>query len=178
VARRKDGSKSPSEIVRRRVWELRQAKEWRQQDLADALKPFCTDPDGPNIDDRATIGKIEAGLRGISLDEAFALAAALSVAPVNLFMPVEPVLVAVGDLRIGMPLARAWTRGLAPLEVKGQDAVFYRTQAPAEEWRPEVSVHELITDLEVLQRRLREAYVPPLPNQSHKRKSARKTRGK
>ncbi len=127
----------------------RSLENWTQQELADELQRLNAGLD------RATIGKIEAGYRGISLDDAFALSVALSVAPINLFMPIEPELVRIGDVRIGMPLARQWVRGNAPLGLEGEDAAFYRTQAPDEEWRPPQTVEELLADLEVLTSRLK-----------------------
>src|SRR4051794_7495768 len=53
------------------------------QELADRVKAL-----GGKLD-RAAIAKIESGTRNVSLDEALLLAAALDVAPVHLFFPLN-----------------------------------------------------------------------------------------
>ncbi len=67
---------------------------------------------------QAAIARIERGERKISLDEAIAIAAALDVAPVHMFLPIE------GDERVSLARAlevdqvkaRRWARGNIPLD--------------------------------------------------------------
>jgi transcriptional regulator with XRE-family HTH domain len=74
-----------------RVRLLRQRRGWTQQQLADAARTL-----GPlrgagheRYLDRSTIGKIETGLRDVSLVEVLVLAAALRVSPAALYLPSE-----------------------------------------------------------------------------------------
>jgi transcriptional regulator with XRE-family HTH domain len=74
-------AKTPSEIFAVEVRTTRERKGWTQQQLADRLAAL----DCPI--DRSIIAKIESGKRGVSLDEAFAFAAALGVSPAALALP-------------------------------------------------------------------------------------------
>src|ERR1039457_2619992 len=74
-------AQTPSEIFAVEVRATRERNGWAQQQLAPRLAAL----DCPI--DRSTIAKIESGKRGISLDEAFAFAAALGVSPAALALP-------------------------------------------------------------------------------------------
>ena len=71
----------PSEVFIERLADTRERKRLTQQQLADRLKAL----DAPI--DRSTIGKIESGKRGVSLDELFYFAAALGISPLALLVP-------------------------------------------------------------------------------------------
>jgi transcriptional regulator with XRE-family HTH domain len=77
----------PSQIFARRVRETRKRRDWTQEELAARL----TEIGRPTT--QATIARIEAATstraRNVTLDEAFAFAAALGVAPLYLFLPRE-----------------------------------------------------------------------------------------
>ena len=113
----------------RRVHYLRKRQGWSQQDLADRLRNL-----GAPID-RASIARLEAGKRGISLDEAMRLAYALNVAPVHLMIdteddaePIQPITGA----EISPDEARMWVRGQMPLLF--QDPRGYRMNVPRSEF--------------------------------------------
>lgn len=74
---------APSEIFSRRLRETRRARGVTQAQLAQ----WMTDRGRP-LSRRALV-EIENGARGISLDEALALAACLSAVPANLLSPAE-----------------------------------------------------------------------------------------
>jgi transcriptional regulator with XRE-family HTH domain len=71
----------PSEVFVKEIAGTRRRKQLSQQQLADRLEAI-----GAPID-RSTIGKIEAGHRGVSLDELFFFAVALGVSPMSLVVP-------------------------------------------------------------------------------------------
>jgi transcriptional regulator with XRE-family HTH domain len=106
----------------------------RQGLTADQLAERVVQIGGPAYD-RATISKIENGQRGVSLNEAFIFAAALRVAPINLFVPVK------NDLKFELtPMitttpsyARPWVRGELPLA--GLEDKAFWTEVPDEQWR-------------------------------------------
>jgi transcriptional regulator with XRE-family HTH domain len=104
-------AKTPSEIFAVEVRTTRERKGWTQQQLADRLVEL----DCPI--DRSTIAKIESGKRGISLDEAFAFAAALGVSPAALALPRG----SDTDVRVAPKRtvrgyqAHRWLQGRAPL---------------------------------------------------------------
>jgi transcriptional regulator with XRE-family HTH domain len=97
----------PAEIVARRVVEARKSRGWSQAQLVDELAELGY------VKSRPTISKLEAGdYRGVSVDDLFALSAALGIAPVFLLAPLEdesPVAIAP---RVQVPawVARAWIR--------------------------------------------------------------------
>jgi transcriptional regulator with XRE-family HTH domain len=83
--------------------------------------------------DRGTVSKIENGLRGVSLDEALIIAAALDVAPVHLFLPRDDNdKVGIGNIPVTAYQARRWFRGQEPLP--GRDDKPFRTEVPESEW--------------------------------------------
>jgi transcriptional regulator with XRE-family HTH domain len=73
-----------TQIVARRVREARKSRGWTQAELAERLEEVGY----PKT--RDTLTKLESGQqRGISVDDVFALAAALGVNPVHLLTPLE-----------------------------------------------------------------------------------------
>src|SRR5213592_2796553 len=100
----------PGQVLAQRIKEIRGRRRWTQQDLADRLCEIGWETH------RLTIAKIEKGgtrARNASLQEVLAIAAALNVAPVHLFVPLEddasveiaPKFVA------SAPRVREWVRG-------------------------------------------------------------------
>lgn len=101
---------TPSTVLCRQLAAVRGRKGWTQQQLAGRLKALRFPLD------RTAISKIEKQLRGVSLDEALALAAALEVAPTALFLPRDGSMVEVTPrLRVDGQRAAEWIRGHMPL---------------------------------------------------------------
>lgn len=71
-------STSPRDAFVAGVIEARKQRGWTQQDVAGRVAAL-----GMNLS-HATLSKLEAGSRGVSLDEALALSAALNVSPATL----------------------------------------------------------------------------------------------
>lgn len=116
----------PSEAFAKRQKEARLAAGITQEGLSKLLGEM-----GYGLS-RHAVNEIENGKRRVSLDDALAIAAALSVAPVNLIVPFEdpePIddetahegifrplaLLKVGDIEIVPLVARAWIRGVEAL---------------------------------------------------------------
>lgn len=92
-----------------------------QQDLADRL--------GWN---QSTVARVESGKRAITVDELFALAVALDVAPVELLSAsFDPTNVPVAGTGLTPAEAREWVKGERPLP--GGDEGRYWTNVPADE---------------------------------------------
>lgn len=76
-------AKRPSEVLAQSLPRMRDRRGWSQQDLADRLDqagyPFS----------RVAVAKIEGGTRGVTLDDAVALAVALEVPLAVLVLPLE-----------------------------------------------------------------------------------------
>ena len=119
----------PSEILVERMKYLRTRQGMTAQDLAAAVAKH-----GGNLS-RATIAKIESGLRGVSLDEALLLAYALNVAPLHLFVPTDERPMLIGRWTVGSGRVREWMRGNYPA-LGGIDRRVYDTEVPEEEWSP------------------------------------------
>ncbi len=116
---------TPGETFRHRLREAREARPMSQRGLAARLTELGLPMS------QAAVTRIERGDRKCSLDEAVAIAAALDVAPMHLFLPIDgddPVQLAPA-LEVDAPLARAWARGEQPL--RPEDARFYAFQAPS-----------------------------------------------
>lgn len=101
--------------------QVRETRRWSQQDLANRLGEMGSPTD------RATLARTEMGGRGVSLDDALMLAAALDVSPLSLILPDEeeacialaPAMAASSDD------VHRWVCGLFPLplfHMDGDDA--------------------------------------------------------
>src|SRR5947208_3077345 len=99
----------PAEIVAKRVVEVRESRGWTQTELAERLREI-----GYNKS-RSTLTKLEGGkYRNVSINDVFALAAALDDHPLHLLVPLEDdAMVAIAP-KVHYPaaLTRAWIRGL------------------------------------------------------------------
>ena len=100
----------PEATFRRRMREARLARRLTQRDLVDALAEVGLDMN------QTGITRIEGGAPGITLHEAIALAAALDVAPVHLFLPIDdgPPVNLTSGLEVDRRKARSWARGTSP----------------------------------------------------------------
>lgn len=115
------------DVVRERIRELRRQRGFTQQDLADALARLGL------LTDRATVARIEIGQRRLTLNEAFAAAQALGVAPVHLFVPTdsnEPINIG-PNMEASPAEMRAWIRGQRPMF---QEARAYFSAVPENEF--------------------------------------------
>lgn len=125
----KDGPRRPSNVLAERLREVRDHKGWTQQGLAERLREANT-----TIADRATVAKIEAGTRKVTLDETLWLAAVLDVAPPFLVLPtkgLEHVEVLPG-YAIDAASAREWFTGREPLGTTQDEEFFYRERSDFE----------------------------------------------
>jgi transcriptional regulator with XRE-family HTH domain len=98
----------PAQIVARRVAEERNARGWSQEELRKQLKELGYEKS------RSTLTKLEGGqYRGVSVDDVFALAAALGVNPVHLLTPREDDATVLVTPKVKLPArtVRAWIRG-------------------------------------------------------------------
>lgn len=122
-----DEALRPSRVFGVQTRRLRLRKEWTsQQKLADRLSEL-----GHAID-RSALARIERGTRGVPLDEALAIAAALEVSPLSLVLPAEsgdPIAIT-PSIVVTSAEARAWLRGDEPLP--GQDREFFEQELPVE----------------------------------------------
>lgn len=74
---------APSEVVADQLGYIRQRKGWTQEQLAEAVSAI-----GVKMD-RTVVAKIETRKRNVTIDDLFALAAALEVSPVALLLPFD-----------------------------------------------------------------------------------------
>jgi transcriptional regulator with XRE-family HTH domain len=75
------GAPTPGSVVAEEILRLRRRREWTQQAFAERLSEL-----GMPMD-RSVIAKIETKKRQVSIDELFAIAAALEVSPMSLVIP-------------------------------------------------------------------------------------------
>lgn len=101
-----------SEVFRRQMIAKRQGRGWNQQDLAEELDRL-----GAEIGSRSIVSKIENGTRGIGIDDAFHIAAALDCPPPLLFVAPgsEKRVEITTRSRIHPHLALEWVRGESEL---------------------------------------------------------------
>jgi len=124
----------PSEVFRRRLREVRQARNWTQPELAEKLSG-----QGAGITE-FTINRIESGKRGLSLDEAVAIAAVLGPSLLHMIVPLEER----GRVHLTpqMPVrlldARAWLRGQRPLQQADEQIFYFQTPPGEADWFPYV----------------------------------------
>jgi hypothetical protein len=94
--------------------------------------------------DRSIVTNLELGRRaGVSVEELFALAYVLSVAPVHLLVPIDaeevtPYRVTPVGNPFGAWFVRAWVRGQTP--IGHVDARRYFAEVPEREWEPPASM--------------------------------------
>lgn len=126
-------TQTATEVIGHQVARTRQRRGWTQQRLAQEVAEL-----GGKIG-RGAVAKIESGVRGVSLDEALQLGAALRVPPSWLLTPHEAraLLEVAPELHAQAWAVRGWLAG-RPLEaVKGDDEATLFALMPEEE----VAVH-------------------------------------
>lgn len=139
MAIRKEGL-TPSEVATARMIDLRRERGWSQQRLAEELASL-----GVNMH-QTTIAKIEKRDRTLSLDDALAIAVALKVAPVHLFVPTmhdESSVRVAPEVVVPAREVREWVRGRWPLTEEDEEDYF--TAAPTHEvqaWRDDLGTLE------------------------------------
>lgn len=116
------------EVFAQRLREARDARRWTQQDLSDALAKL-----GAPMD-RTTIAKLEKGQRQGRVEELVALAAALDVSPLYLFLPLrlDATVKLAPKLTLEAIEALRWAQGEGPLDRANERT--YRFQAPTVRW--------------------------------------------
>lgn len=146
--------RTPEKILGEQLSNIRARQGWTAEQFADRVVELG----GPRLD-RATISRIEGGHRGVSLDEALILAAALGVAPVNLFVPMAdttypaPVQLT-RAIQVGAQEFRNWVRGNSQL--RGLDDKLFRTEVADSEWEEQNTAYDLaIERVESTRRRWR-----------------------
>ena len=120
---------TPSEVFRARLREVRRLKGWTQQQLADELASI-----GVRLD-ASGITRMERGSRGVTLDDVIAIAAALGVSPLHMFIPLDndDMVNAAPGISADVLDVRAWIRGQRPLRDSDDDRLFY-AQTPDRDW--------------------------------------------
>lgn len=126
---------APHQVIAERVRDLRKGRGWSAERLAEEMAavgiPWT----------RAVVTKLETKRRpGVSIEEVFALAYVLSVAPIHLMVPpldaedLTPYRITPEGPNTVPSFARAWIRGHSPIgEV---DAKRYFAEVPDSEWKP------------------------------------------
>lgn len=137
---------APSQVLGEKMRATRLRKGWTsQQRLADRLAEL-----GISVD-RSVVARLEAGTRGVQLDEASAIAAALGVSPLALLLPDDPeeMVALAPKLKVRAEEARAWFRGDEPLP--GQDRHFFEANSDAwvevTAWRRQRALFTLVARL-------------------------------
>ncbi len=104
------GAFKVGEVVGKQVGRARARRGWTQQRLAAAVREH---DEGSALGDRGAIAKVESGSRRVSLDEWLLLAAALSVPPPLLLLPLgsEALVEITPRSRIHPHLAAEWLCG-------------------------------------------------------------------
>lgn len=112
----------PHQLVAERLKQLRKARGWSAQKLADALVAAGVPWD------RSVVAKFENGRRAtLTLEEVYALAYVLEVAPVNLMTATDlggPPVEVVPGLAVSSEDAREWIRGRKPVGDQDVDTYF------------------------------------------------------
>jgi transcriptional regulator with XRE-family HTH domain len=107
---RKKSALSPGEVFALRLSEVRNRRGWTQQQLSDRLTELR------HPIHRVTLAKLEQGemrSRNVPLEDVLAIALALGVAPLHLFVPFEPsrMLSVTPSAQLQPETARQWIRG-------------------------------------------------------------------
>lgn len=135
---------SPHKVIAARMRELRTGRGWSAQRLAEEMTKVGIPWD------RSIVANLEGGRRRtVSVEEMFALAFILNVAPVHLMVPPvgkedrsEYWIVPQSPIQGGQPFpdaVRAWIRGNLPL---GTEPKRYFTEVPESEWEPPAAMRE------------------------------------
>jgi transcriptional regulator with XRE-family HTH domain len=120
----------PGVIFGRRVAQVRRHHGWTQAELAKRMSDL-----GWNVD-QAAIARIESKkpstrAQNVRLAEVLALAAALGVSPLFLFLPIEDnEEVKIAGLRLRAWEVREWVRGLRPLRPEDDHHIFQVERDP------------------------------------------------
>jgi transcriptional regulator with XRE-family HTH domain len=124
----------PSEAFRRQLRQIRKARGWTQQDLANALAEA-----GMGRLDVFVINRMESGKRRVSLDEAIGIAAVLGVSPLHLIVPRDDARVHLTPQEaVTAADARVWLRGMRPLRKADERLFYYWTPESETGWFPPV----------------------------------------
>ena len=119
----------PSEMFRKRLREVRRLRRWTQQDLAEELAAA-----GVEIGEFAVV-RMERGPRGVSLDEAIAIAAVLGVSPLHMVVPPDDDTVQLTPRQaVSAADARAWLRGISPLREADEPLFYAMTPDTEADW--------------------------------------------
>lgn len=126
---------TPHRVIAARMKELRKSRGWSAAHLASEMKKVGIPWD------RSIVASFELGRRAsVTVEEFFALAYVLSVAPVHLMVPPldaddqAPYQLAPDVPPTTADQARNWIRGLNPA---GTDPRLYFAEVPDTEWMPE-----------------------------------------
>ena len=103
--------RTPEQWFRTAVRDIRKRRGWSQGRLVDELRALGGDLD------QSQLSRIESGDRRVSLDEALAIATALGVSPVHLFVPptAGDAVMLTPEMRYPSRAVRQWVRGQVPL---------------------------------------------------------------
>lgn len=125
---------TPSEVLARRVREIRRDRGWTGEQLGERMEAFGL------RGSRQTVSALEKGTRGVAgIEKLIGLAVALDTTPVHLMVPPddnvgtrpgdtpEMRVRLIGDVAVTPYVARKWWRGEIPLP--GQDAARFRANA-------------------------------------------------
>jgi transcriptional regulator with XRE-family HTH domain len=120
---------APRDVIREQLVAIRKRRGWTQAQLAQRLKELGY----PHLG-RAGLSKIELGARSVTVDDLLALAAALDVAPVHLFVPYERDrrVDITSDVGVSAATTRRWVHGWEPLP--GSDEKQYFSEMAPDEW--------------------------------------------
>jgi transcriptional regulator with XRE-family HTH domain len=117
---------SPTEVVSRRVREVRERRAWTQEKLANR----CARAGAPRLTTQV-IADLETGRRlRLSIDEVLVLSSVLGIAPIHLMVPLEG-RVQVGSKIYAAKRLRGWIRGEGPL--RDADQWTYFSEVPRQE---------------------------------------------
>lgn len=132
----RSGDRTPGETFAARLAEVRKRRGWTQARLAERLSQL-----GYSLP-AEQVSRIETGKRGVSLDDAFALAYALDCSLLHLLVDPDaasdgPRMLVVGNVQPELQQdVRAWVSGGGPL--LGQDPVEYARQRSRSEIEAEM----------------------------------------
>lgn len=142
-----------SELVGERIAWARHRQNWTQQRLADEIANHELAEDGKGSLNRAAVAKVESGVRKLSLDELFLVAAALNVSPLLLLVPVgtHDLMEVTPRSRVHPHIVLDWAMGEAPL------AATNRLGIGTDTWRANAAPLTLWKHLRLVQSDVRQA---------------------